>query len=187
MRIRTIDSQKMATIYQSFLTDVFPPAELRSLTSMRSLLQQHRYETFEAVDGNRVIGYAFVYYAFDLDLALLDYYAILPEYRSKGWGSAFLVKLMEIVGKRVSRMLIECEHPDFIEDRTTAERRISFYMANGAVFLPQNVSVYGVAYRLLVMACVKSTHRPVSTEQIEALYQGLLGRVLFDQEFHKIG
>lgn len=81
-------------------------------------------------------GYAFFVESPDCDGCLLDYYAILPEYRDAGLGGRTLQRLAELVRGREKYILLETEDIDFAknEDQVSERtRRDAFYTRNGCV------------------------------------------------------
>lgn len=94
-------------------------------------------------------GYAFFVESPDYDGCLLDYYAILPEYRDTGLGGRTLQRLAELVRGRGKYILLETEDIDYAKnDEQVAERtrRDAFYTRNGCVKTDTKGSVYGVRY-----------------------------------------
>lgn len=83
------------------------------------------------------------------DLAILDYYAILPEKRSGGYGSIGIQKIMDRFRGR--KLILEIEKQDV--SASNAEQRASrkkFYMKNGLKETNLFVNAYGTDFELLV-------------------------------------
>ncbi len=94
-------------------------------------------------------GYAFFVESPDCDACLLDYYAILPEYRDAGLGGRTLQRLAELVRDRGKYILLETEDIDFAKnDGQVAERtrRDAFYTRNGCVKTDVKGKVFTVHY-----------------------------------------
>ena len=94
-------------------------------------------------------GYAFFVESPDCDACLLDYYAILPEFRDAGLGGRSLQRLAELVRDRGKYILLETEDIDFAKnDGQVAERtrRDAFYTRNGCVKTDVKGKVFTVHY-----------------------------------------
>ncbi len=94
-------------------------------------------------------GYAFFVESPDCDGCLLDYYAILPEYRDAGLGGRTLQRLAELVRGKSKYILLETEDIDFAknEDQVSERtRRDAFYTRNGCVKTDVKGKVFTVHY-----------------------------------------
>lgn len=83
------------------------------------------------------------------DLAILDYYAILPEKRSGGYGSKGIQKIIDRFRGR--KLILEIEKQD--ASAPNAEQRASrkrFYMKNGLKETNLFVNAYDTDFELLV-------------------------------------
>ncbi|MCD8354439.1 MAG: GNAT family N-acetyltransferase [Clostridiales bacterium] len=86
--------------------------------------------------------------------ALLDYFAVVPELRGKGIGSEFLRSLNGNVSAKRG-VFIEAESPDSAKteaERQTRERRIRFYLSNGAERTNAKCLLFGVDYNILFIS-----------------------------------
>lgn len=82
------------------------------------------------------------------DIVLLDYFAVSPERRGDGIGSAVMALLQSrYAGKR---LLLEIEDPDVpCDNREERERRRRFYLRNGLTVMPYGITLFGVPMRVL--------------------------------------
>ena len=111
------------------------------------LAEQFRWNESDSLDTLR--GYAFFVESPDCDACLLDYYAILPEFRDAGLGGRSLQRLAELVRDRGKYILLETEDIDFAKnDGQVAERtrRDAFYTRNGCVKTDVKGKVFTVHY-----------------------------------------
>ena len=109
---------------------------------------------------------------------LLDYFAILPEYRDCGCGSLFLQRLCsDLTGAEI--ILIESGDPDCAEsdaERAVSERRLRFYLRNGCADTGVTARVFGVEYRLLeISRC------PHSQDDVRRIYRNIYESFLPEQ------
>lgn len=97
-------------------------------------------------DAGLFLGLAI--YVLDGDLALLDYLAIMEEYRNQGIGSKILSRLQTYYpGKR---FLLEIEDAAAeSEDQSMRIRRKAFYLRNGMKVMPFLVNLFTVEMEVL--------------------------------------
>jgi len=102
-------------------------------------------------DGKKDIGYAIVKNYPELNLIHVEFLAILPEYRSDGFGSIFIEKLINHLGN----LILEVEDPDLVQNNQaefiTRTRRIRFYERNGLQLDP-DLKFNHAGYPLRVMS-----------------------------------
>jgi len=84
---------------------------------------------------NIVYGIAFLFPVSNTDFILLDYFAIKLEYRFVGLGSILLSKLKILLRERQKSLIFEVEKPSDKDNKIEQEKRIQFYMKNGALLL----------------------------------------------------
>lgn len=137
----------------------FPDDELKPVSSIELLYDHNAYlgmGLYEAAAASgesttdRLLGYALFLTPPGQSTILLDYYAILEEYRDLGLGSFFLQE-MKSHFRNVDGILIETENPAFApneEEALLRNRRNAFYSRNGAQ--PTNVfcSLFGVPFQI---------------------------------------
>ncbi len=168
---RFLQKEEAHLIFKQHLKHHFPANEVKPWKSISRMWDQDCYfavGVFETGDGSAdtcnasptvstpdfpdaLRGYAFFVEAPNCDACLLDYYAILPEYRSSGLGGKSLKALSELVREKGKYILLETEDIDFakndaqVEERT---RRDSFYTRNGCWKTDTKGSVFGVKYAI---------------------------------------
>ncbi len=144
----------------------FPAAERKTFSHILRLRRKGICEVLTVIsDGFRGLAIVLKH----ADLALLDYFAVLPGKRGQGIGTGALSLLRKRYAKK--RLFLEIESPD--ESAPNADQRLrrkAFYLRNGFVDSGLRVTVFGVDMDLL------SDGSPLSFEDYLALYQGALGR-----------
>ncbi len=106
--------------------------------------------------------------------ALLDYYAMEPDFRAKGYGSAFF----GAVCGRMPGLFLEVEDPKAAldeEDKVTRLRRIAFYARNGCAMAGLYSEVGGARYRIMTGPETSLSGEAARTA-LASLYGGMLGR-----------
>lgn len=162
--IRELTQDEIIEIYQTTAPLHFPKEELRPLFNIKNIMNRNGYRGFglfrNAGTATRtgsaladslsapdtLAGYAFFITLPDSDVMLLDYFAMLEEYRSQGLGGMFLQKMRDGLGrdqntftnpsKTLTGIFIEtediaCATTD--TEKSLRKRRNDFYVRNGAV------------------------------------------------------
>ena len=89
MDIRTLTIEEIRQTYKEHLRYDFPPDELKPLDRIEVSINEGKYLCIGAFgEDGKLVAYAF--FVMTGDKCLLDYYAVIPELRGKGIGSAFL-------------------------------------------------------------------------------------------------
>ena len=172
---RINDIEHIKAIYSGHMRRDFPVNELMPFPAIKKMLDSHMYECYGLYCDDKFAGYAFFlkqtidgYSNF-----LLDYFAMIPEYRDQGYGSAFLGQLKEMLSK-VDCILVEADDPDKAKNdaaRKIHMRRIDFYKRNGYIPTKHTVQIFGADYRLLVLP-INDTFDIDRTRQIyEMIYK----------------
>ena len=106
----------------------FPEQEKKPLHVMEQLVEDGKMEMLAIVDGDEFVGLAIN--MLSGNCALLDYYAIIPEKRSGGYGSKGLeVLLVHFKNQKyIFEIEIQDEQADNAQER---KRRKAFYLRNG--------------------------------------------------------
>ena len=145
MVTRILTIEQIRDIYDRYLVFDFPADERKPLRMIEKAVGEGRYSCVGAFDedGN-FLGYAF--FVFDGKKYLLDYYAVVPDMRGKGIGTAFLKAAVQDTDASI--MLIEVEDPD-VCDREARQKRVNFYLNAGCIDTGVRAECFGVRFLLL--------------------------------------
>ena len=180
---RFLREEEAHSIFETYLTQHFPADEVKPWKSIARMWADGCYfavgvfedcgdapaeasndlsDSVESVDSDlsQLRGYAFFVESPDTDACLLDYYAILPAFRSAGLGGHTLQRLADQVRSKNKYLLIETEDIDFAETEeeiTERTRRDAFYTGNGCVKTDTKGSVYGVRYAVWTLGLPEAT------------------------------
>lgn len=162
--IRELSRNEVKDLYGLMKTD-FPKDELRPLPMMLSAMEAGNYKGFGLFIEDELKGYSFL---FKLDdFYLLDYFAIVKEYRNAGLGSSFLKELLGQM-ETFNSIIGEVENEAFaqdVKDKATRIRRTEFYYRNGFVDTTARTLLFGVHFKIIEYS--RSLH---SKEEIEKVY-----------------
>lgn len=206
--IRELSREAILTLYQETAPLHFPREELRSRENLISLLDRNGYQGLGIYPGpaskeaspKSLLGYALFIQVPGQSTGLLDFYAVMEEYRDLGLGSIFLQGIREHYGKKGLRGLyIETEDISFASSEYEAKvrhRRNTFYERNGASPAGFGTTVFDVPfsiYYLPTAASPDSSQDPAAVpadnidkiclqKGLERIYRFMLPPALYKQK-----
>lgn len=147
---RLLDLNEASDIYERYMVTHFPPDEMVPFRLMEQHMEKGAYFPYGYYKDDRLIGYTYVIRKGKK--LLLDYFAVLEQYRREGYGSLIL-KQLEATLSEGETLMIELEQPDHeeAEMRQLQFRRISFYVRNGAKGAGATEMLNGCTYRLFTL------------------------------------
>lgn len=154
MNIRLLDEAQAEQIYREHMVADFPEDELKPFAAIRQMMRAGIYEPLAFTDeAGALLGYAWQTVLPGCDNALIDYFAVVPQRRGGGTGTAILRELAAHYAPRLGALIIECEHPAEAPDAAVARRRIGFYLRAGARATAMESRVFGVKYQIYALVC----------------------------------
>ena len=154
IQLREIREDDYKTLYSHMKRD-FPSNELAPFFAIKRNFKKNIYDGFYMTENGADIGYAVITSPEHLEYALINYFAVLPKYRSKGYGTAFLQNIFSIYPDRI--FIVEVDNPSAAKTnakRKEAVRRVRFYERAGFHVMPTvRAKIFGVD--MLIMASVK--------------------------------
>ena len=172
MKIKALDKNEIRKIYKEHLKNDFPKDELKPLEYINKMYDLSKYECFGFYENNLLVGYAYMVIPDNSDTRLLDYFAVIKEFRNKGIGGSCL-KALKKRYKQLSCVILESEHPDYSRDnsdREIRERRLDFYRKNGLIQTDITTFVGGVYYTIFCMECSESIDKIYVKSAVENIY-----------------
>lgn len=176
--VTAITPEHFHNIYTLYLT-AFPENERKSFKLMQDLVVKGLVEivVFKTEDLP-FVGFAIS--AINNQTVLIDYLAINPEFRGKGYGSQALGWLLENYSK--NKVCLEIESTN-IESENARERffRKAFYLKNNLNVLPFEAEVFKVRFEIL------ANDTSISPQDFVAIYHHVYGSnssknvVIFDE------
>ncbi len=176
---RRLTLSEWSVLYHEHMERDFPPSELKPLALLAALEERGINTLWGAYRDDVLTGYYVLAQAPENPALLLDYFAVLPQFRGSGCGGEILRHLRKSLPEG-QYFLIESENPHGTADaadRHIRERRVAFYRRNGAALSPVTVCLFGVEYVLLTLG------EAPSAEQVAADYQALYRHMLPDGRF----
>lgn len=168
MILKTPDKSDLSRIKKLYRA-AFPRVERKPFRMILRQCKNGEAELFAAKnDSGDFAGLAVV--VKNADIAMLDYFAVQPELRGQGVGSAALKTLMERYADR--RFILEIESVNVPCDNLEArEKRRRFYLNNG--MMPAGFTAHVFFTDLEVLTAGK----PVTFEEYRELYRSHLGEM----------
>ena len=112
MKIVLLNVEQAQSIYRSQMVRDFPESELKPFASVQGMMMRGLYEPLAFYDeAGALMAYAWQAVLPQCRNVLLDYFAVLPQYRGSGVGTAVLKELAAYYAPRKQSLIIECEHP----------------------------------------------------------------------------
>ncbi|MBQ7887752.1 MAG: GNAT family N-acetyltransferase [Clostridia bacterium] len=186
LELLIMNEAQISLLYKQSMTRDFPPSELKSLSAILSMHRKGLYDVLGAYQDDQLVGYALLYCPQGKRLALLDYLAVEPQYRSQGVGSMLLMQLRSHYAANADALLIECERPKSAPDELEARKRIRFYTQAGAVLTSVRIWLFDVEYSILVLPCDGQMPECDWAGQMLELYRQMLPQELYDRNVRLI-
>lgn len=162
---QSLDAAKKT--YDTHMHRDFPENERKPWDVTAGLRERGIYEMLEARWEGKMVGYAWMVCP-EGSSALIDYLAVLPEFRNSGIGGAILRELVLRYRMRGQSLLLESEFPEEAPDPDIAVRRLSFYARSGFLDSGVLVRLFGVKF------CILSSELELDAkEQMHGIYNAM--------------
>lgn len=175
-KIRVLNIEETEDIYMGPAVRHFPANERKPMKAIRRMYGEGCYETLGLFDGEKLAAYALFVVSPGGDHLLLDYYAVLEEYRGSGVGSLFLQRMRQWYGDRQG-ILLETEDVLLAADekeRSTRLRRNAFYLRNGVRETQIRASYCGADYQVFYMPIREEKSEQEIRDGLEQIYRIML-------------
>lgn len=186
--IRRLAAEEILRIYTEHSIRHFPADELKPVSSIERMLTEGIYRGYgifhhdknnAAVSGKAdeaavcpttssdgaLLCYALFTVLPKQRNILLDYFAVMEDFRNLGIGSLFLKHFTSTVTD-YDGILIEVENPDYAEDEADLairRKRIGFYERNGIIHTGITAEIFSARYCLLFLPVL-------STPSLDTIY-----------------
>lgn len=143
MFLREADKKDLPFIKELYF-NAFPKNERKPFGLIKSLTRRGIMRLLVVDDGGMFGGFAVL--VENDGITLIDYLAIKPQYRGKGWGS----KVLELLKEEYPVMVLEIESPEVeCDNKEQRLARKNFYIRSGFVDYGVRIKVYGVVMEML--------------------------------------
>ena len=145
---RLLSAGELTEVFREHMVRDFPEAELKPLDRLLKLMKGGLYEPYGLFEGGELIAYALYWRTEGDRYVMLDYFAVLPQYRNGGRGSELLREMLERFCKDGGGVFGEVEIPETGDEAVDAlrRRRLGFYDRAGMRQMGFRTKVFGVPY-----------------------------------------
>ena len=177
----SIDYQQIQDVQSPFFEgamaiyqEAFPSNERQPLSKIIERVDSRKSQLYVGILNNEVIAMALLWDFNNSPFVLLDYLAVKNNCRGKEIGAQFFQFLVQKTTKNKQFLILEVEHYLYGKNREERQRRINFYLKNGA-YLMQNVpyilpSLDGtLPTEMLLMIAPKQAQSSIEKETIKNL------------------
>ncbi|MGI5973782.1 MAG: GNAT family N-acetyltransferase [Oscillospiraceae bacterium] len=150
-QFRPLTEEELKELYETHMKRDFPPDELKPLSRLLTLMGQGDYEPYGLFQEGELLAYALYWKAGEDRYVMLDYFAVLPEGRNQGTGSALLRQMLDRFCQGGRGVFGEVEIPNTGDEEVDAlrRRRLGFYNRAGFRKINYYTKVFGVPYIVL--------------------------------------
>ena len=129
---KKLTADELTRVYLDEMRRDFPPSELKPLSMILNSEAVGMAHTWGVFEGETLVSYLLMVRPMGCEVSQLDYFSVLPAYRSTGIGARLLAAL-PAHEEGAKAILIEAECPEKADDEAMAVRRLGFYARCGAV------------------------------------------------------
>ena len=178
---KKLTADELTRVYLDEMRRDFPPSELKPLSMILNSEAAGMAHTWGVFEGETLVSYLLMVQPMGCEVSQLDYFSVLPAYRSTGIGAKLLaalpaheegakailicnpsnpsgkvftydeLKLISELCIKYDAYLIEAECPEKADDEAMAVRRLGFYARCGAVDTGWTEHLFDAWFRVLVL------------------------------------
>lgn len=178
-----MNKEQVAEIFHNYMQQDFPPAEIKPLAVLHSLMDKGMYEPFGWFDAEgNLVAYTFFVKSSQGKVPLLDYFAVCSQYRSHGYGSQCLAQ-MKVLYQDVVGILAEVEDPaksESAEEEHIRTRRVAFYQRNGMRQTTVRSLLFGVPYVVHYFPINNDCDDKQLIAELDAIYHTLFPQSIYE-------
>lgn len=175
MKLTRVDLQEFIYIYKNCIKRDFPKNERRPLFMIKPKYKKGMYDCFVLYENKKITAYACILKVKNNSAVLLDYYAVAPDKRGTGIGGKFIKALRKEID--CDGIILECEMPAKAKnsaEKNICNRRISFYVKNGAELSKYGWYAFKVDYNLLWLPVNKTLEDRNLGEDMKVFYESYI-------------
>ena len=150
---------------------------------IKKLYKKEVLKLYKIIDENQFVGFLITTSSKNNKCLKLDFFAILPQYQSKGYGGQVIEKLKEISNNYYG-IFIEVEKVGLgkdEEENKIREKRIKFYEKNGFKKLNFEVDVFNVIFSSYILFTNDTIKDEKVLEDVKKLYLAEFGGKKFNK------
>ncbi len=186
--VKPLDIREAKAVYIGHAHQDFPQNELKPFSMIEELWEKgfyRGYGFYERGEKDMLRGYAFTMADSDVQMLLVDYFAVCEEMRGKGYGGAALALLKEVCADW-DGIIFEVEDDESAEteeEKNLRQKRIAFYERNGVTMTNDRSHAFGVDYKLMVLPAASDDVVEGVGRKLSSVYQKMLTEQVFQTMF----
>ncbi len=177
IKLKDIDIYEFKKEVYSYYLDIFPEDERKPLELLQSSYERHYTKIIEILYKNEIVGFMVLNRVKDKGYAVLDYLAILPQYRNNKLGTKALQMLLE-QERENSGIFIEIEKVGLgkdAEENLLRANRKNFYEKLGFKELNFDLFLFDVVYTPYLFSNNKYNEDRI-IDEILNIYESISGK-----------
>lgn len=177
-----VDMNEFKEKMSSYYLEIFPKEERKPIELIEKCYQNDYTKIIKIVSEEILVGFMLLNRVKENGYVILDYFAILPEFQEKGFGTKALQLLIE-QEKNKNGIFIEIEKTGLGKDEKENQlrkRRQQFYEKLGFKRLNFDLLLFDVIYEPYLFSNVDMKEE-VTSKEIFNIYEMILGKERMEQ------
>lgn len=177
VNIQEIDINEFEKNIYSYYLEIFPENERKTLKMIKSSFDEGYTKIIKINQSDNLCGFMIINKIKENGYAILDYFAILPQYRSKGIGTKALKLLIDEETKNKG-IFIEIEKIGLGKDdkeNLIRKKRKKFYEKIGFKKLNYDFVLFNVVYTPYIYSNIEEKEEKI-VKQIFNIYEVIIGK-----------
>lgn len=170
-----IDFEGLKNLHSGRMRQDFPPEEIKPLELLKKQYQKGQCKAYVLSEGGEQKAYAIFQIPDRGNVWLLDYLAVSPKERGKGFGSKMISAIKNNVPADAVMLEIErCDLALTAKEEETRRKRKAFYLKNGVSETGvTTVADGGIGYEILCLKNGEKMTKESAADAMFALYETL--------------
>lgn len=165
-------------IYPEYI-NLFPKDELKPYRFIKKSFKKGITDIIEITENNVFIGFIITNILKNNLYVQLEYFAILPQYQGKGYGTK-VIKLLKEKYINYKGIFIEIEKVGYgksEQENIIREKRAKFYEKIGFKKMKFDLDMYKVIYSLYILPCMEQLdEEEIIIEEVFKIYTAILSK-----------
>ncbi len=177
IKLKNININKFIDVVYPYYIDIFSKEERKPLELIQSAYEKRYIKIIEVMNKKQMVGFMILNKVKEKGYAILDYFAILPQFRNYKYGTKALQVLLESE-KESKGIFIEIEKIGLGKNESEnlmRQRRKNFYEKLGFKKLNYDLYLYDVIYSTYLFSKIKEDESK-SIEEVLEIYETILGK-----------
>lgn len=155
--LKKVDIKEFKKVIYPEYKKIFPSMERKPYIVIRKSYNNNITDIIEIIVEEKFVGFFIINHIKDNPYVVLDYFAILPKYQRKGYGSN-AIKLLKEMYKEYDGIFIEIEKPvngGNDEENRIRQQRVEFYEDLNFCKMGFDLELFTVKYFAYMLPCSK--------------------------------